>query len=275
MLDPKKLMLMVAPNGARKNKEDHPALPLSPEELALCAEECLEAGASMMHLHVRDQKGGHSIEPELYRMALKAIRDRIGAQMILQVTSEAVGQYNKHQQMAMVKDLGPEAVSLALRELCPGEDDETAMHDFIKWMRREHIMPQYILYSPEELLRFIKLKNKGFFLDDNPFVLCVVGRYQKEQNLITEDMLLPFLDHLEREIFPWSVCSFGPMEHKIALKAATAGGHCRIGYENNIYLEDGGISFNNAQLISQFSQSLCSTSRILASADEIRQAFCG
>lgn len=273
MLDPKKLMLMVAPNGARKSKQDHPALPISPEELALCAEECLAAGASMLHLHVRDRDGGHTIDADTYRKALKAIDQQVGKKLIVQVTSEAVGIYNKEQQMAMVRDLKPEAVSLALRELCPDEADEASMHDFIVWMRQEHVMPQYILYSPEEVLRFKKLKNKGFFLDDLPHALFVVGRYQKNSTLITEELLDPFLENLTKNDFPWSVCSFGPMENKIALKASSMGGHCRIGYENNIYLSNGNISQNNAQLILQFSQMISSGNRILAKADEIREAY--
>ena len=51
-------MLTVAPNGGRKTKADHPALPLSPDELARTAAECLERGASMIHLHVRDGGAG-------------------------------------------------------------------------------------------------------------------------------------------------------------------------------------------------------------------------
>lgn len=273
MLDPKKLILMVAPNGARKSKKDHPALPISPDELALCAEECLAAGASMVHLHVRDKDGGHTIDADTYRKALKAIDQQVGKKLIVQVTSEAVGFYNKEQQMAMVRDLKPEAVSLALRELCPDEADEKAFHKFIVWMRQEHVMPQYILYSPEEVLRFINLKNKGYFLDDLPQALFVVGRGQKNLALITDNLLDPFMCNIAKEDFPWSVCSFGPMENKIALKASSMGGHCRIGYENNIYLNNGNISQNNAQLIRQFSQMISSGQRILAKADEIREAY--
>ncbi len=55
MTDP--VVIAVAPNGARKSKADHPRLPLTPSELAECAQDCLDAGASMLHLHVRDAAG--------------------------------------------------------------------------------------------------------------------------------------------------------------------------------------------------------------------------
>ena len=55
-------LIMVAPNGARKTKADHPALPITPAELAATASACLEAGAAAIHLHVRDRDGGHTLE---------------------------------------------------------------------------------------------------------------------------------------------------------------------------------------------------------------------
>jgi uncharacterized protein (DUF849 family) len=51
------VILAVAPNGARKTKADHPALPMTPEEIAMTAAACHEAGAAMIHLHVRDPDG--------------------------------------------------------------------------------------------------------------------------------------------------------------------------------------------------------------------------
>ena len=72
------VVIAVAPNGARKRRDDHPRLPLSPGELAQCAADCLAAGASMMHLHVRDAEGRHSLEPADYRAAIAAIRERTG-----------------------------------------------------------------------------------------------------------------------------------------------------------------------------------------------------
>src|SRR5579863_3077605 len=65
-----RVIVTVAPNGGRKTKADHPALPLTADELARTAAECLERGASMIHLHVRDKDGGHSLDPEAYRSVI-------------------------------------------------------------------------------------------------------------------------------------------------------------------------------------------------------------
>ncbi len=69
--------IAVAPNGGRRTKADHPALPMTPEELARTAAECLDAGAAMIHVHVRDRDGKHLLDAEAYRQAIGAIRAEV------------------------------------------------------------------------------------------------------------------------------------------------------------------------------------------------------
>src|SRR5277367_189778 len=73
-----RVVLTVAPNGGRKTKADHPALPLAGDELARTAAECLERGASMVHLHVRDAEGEHCLDPEVYRATIARICQEVG-----------------------------------------------------------------------------------------------------------------------------------------------------------------------------------------------------
>jgi 3-keto-5-aminohexanoate cleavage enzyme len=117
------LVLMVAPNGARSGKADHPNLPMTPDEIAREAARCCEAGATGLHLHVRAQDGQHSLEPALYRDAIAATRRAVGERMVVQTTTEAVGRYSPEEQMKAVRELRPEAVSLGLRELIPQDGD--------------------------------------------------------------------------------------------------------------------------------------------------------
>ncbi len=65
-------ILAVAPNGARRTNTDHPALPMTADEIARTAAECREAGAAMIRLHVRDRNGDHSLDADLYRDAICA-----------------------------------------------------------------------------------------------------------------------------------------------------------------------------------------------------------
>ena len=66
-MNDRNIAIAVAPNGGRKTKADHPALPLTPAELAATAAECLEAGAAMIHVHVRDANGRHLLDADAYR----------------------------------------------------------------------------------------------------------------------------------------------------------------------------------------------------------------
>src|ERR1700752_2099522 len=105
-----RVVLAVAPNGGRKTKADHPALPLTPGELARTAAECLERGASMIHLHVRDGEGQHCLAPEVYRVTMAQICEAVGDRLVVRITSEAVGRYSPAEQRAAVLKANPEAV---------------------------------------------------------------------------------------------------------------------------------------------------------------------
>lgn len=265
-------VVMSAPNGARRGKADHPGIPLSPRELADNAQEILDCGASLLHLHVRDESDRHTLEPERYRMAIDAVRDRVGDRLVIQVTTEAVGAYSAEQQMAVVKELRPEAVSIALRELVPNRDDLADASDFFGWLKSKNVMPQYILYSPDEVRWFDDLRGRGIFHDDLPFVLFVLGRYG------TRDYGDPagikdYRQALGDERVPWAVCCFGPREDEASQIAATDGGHARVGFENNLLMPDGSEAPDNAALVKLAAGHAHAAGRQLATANDVRQLF--
>lgn len=265
MADP--FIIMSAPNGARRQKSDHPAIPVSPQDMATCAEEIIAAGASILHLHVRDDLGGHSLDVGRYRASTRAIRDAVGHDIIIQATSEAVGRYCRQEQMAMVKDLKPEAVSLALRELAPDDDDLAEMADFVQWMVREHIFPQYILYDENDYQRFEAWRKQGVFENDRPFTLFVLGNYHGTSQTKEADQLKL---RTRQAAFPWAVCGFGTDEVNAVTHAVKNNGHIRVGFENNIWREDGQLLSGNAEMIRLCADAAHKQERPVATADEVR-----
>ncbi|MFQ5776142.1 MAG: 3-keto-5-aminohexanoate cleavage protein [Kiloniellaceae bacterium] len=262
------LILAVAPNGARKTKADHPALPMTPPEIARCAAACAEAGAAMIHLHVRDRSGGHTLDAETYRAAIAAVRRETGGRMIIQVTSEAVGLYSPAQQMAMVREVRPEAVSLAVREIVPDAAHEKPAAEFLAWLKAEAILPQFILYSDRDLARFGDLIARAIVPPGPHFVLFVLGRYTRGERSEPAD-LLPFLaangaGHV------WAMCAFGPRETACAVAAAALGGHARVGFENNLRLPDGALAPDNAALVAAAAAGAEAIGRPLADAEAAR-----
>ncbi len=244
------MLFTVAPNGARLTQADHPALPILPAELAECAVQCHEAGAAMIHLHVRDEHDKHILDGDRYRAASKAIREALGDEIVIQVTTEAVGIYSSDQQMALVRDVRPEAVSLGLRELLPEDGDEKLFAEFWSWMEQERIWPQVILYSADDVRRLIGLRKRGVLGSGHLSVLFVLGRYGKQ--LAQANELVPFMNAIEGQAdLDWSVCAFGQYENACVTAAACFGGHARIGFENNRQLANGLTVKNNAELVQQ------------------------
>ncbi len=267
------LVLAVAPNGARKTKADHAALPIEPDEIARTAAACREAGAAMIHLHVRDREGRHSLDVEAYRAAIAALRREVGDGLVIQATSEAVGRYSAAEQMAMVRELRPEAVSLAVRELVPDAAAEPEAAAFFAWLAAERILPQFIVYSDEDLRRFDGLVARGVVPEGPCSLLFVLGRYTKGQVSTPED-LLPFLA-ANPQRHGWAVCAFGRREAACALAAAALGGHARVGFENNLYLPDGALAPGNAALIAAVADGARGIGRPLADADAARAIMTG
>ncbi len=262
-------IVMSAPNGARRGTDDHHSLPITPDEIATCAEDVADAGASIIHLHVRDGQGAHSLDPDRYRAAIAAIRGRVGDSIVVQITTEAFGLYSAEQQMAVVRELKPEAVSLALREFCPAANHESAAAEFFAWLKTEDVMPQYILYSPEEVTRFEDLRRRGIIPDDWPFVLLVLGRYSDSLQG-DPDLLGRYVEGLQQDV-TWMVCCFGRSENEAVVAAARRHGHARVGFENNLELPDGTVAPDNAALVRLAAESGGDAGRHIASADDVRQ----
>lgn len=263
------LILANAPNGATRSKADHPALPITESEIARTAAEIAEAGAALIHVHVRDAQGRHLLDAQAYRAVTAAIRAEVGDRLVVQITSEAAGRYEAPEQMAVVRATRPEAVSLALREIVPDAGAETAAAAFFTWARRERVLLQIILYEPAEVARYADLKSRGVLGEGGDFPLFVLGRYTPGQVSRPAD-LLPFLAEAGEGVPLWSICAFGPRENACALVAAGLGGHVRVGFENSLLAPDGHPAESNAAQIRRAAEGTRLLGRPLADADTAR-----
>ncbi len=263
-------MVMVAPNGARRTKCDHPAIPLSGPEIAAEAVACARAGAAALHLHVRNNDNRHTINPDAYRLVLDEIRTVVGDDLVVQITSEAAGVYSPAEQMDMVRRVRPEAVSLAMAEILPPGGDECRVADFLRWLKAEKIAPQFIVFSADELREFLALREKGVVPFAEPFLLFVLGRYSATQESDPDD-LAPFLEALGKETLPWSMCAFGRNEAACVKAAIEAGGHVRVGFENNILRPDGTPYGTNCEVVRSAVDTVAALGHTVMSVAETRE----
>ncbi len=232
-------MIIAAPNGARRGKKDHPNLPVTVPEIATQAALCQQAGAAVLHLHVRDGNGAHSLDAGLYRAANTAIAGAAPG-MLVQITTEAAGIFGLEAQIACVEAVRPEAVSVAWREFAPEENP--AARRFYDWAQDEGIHVQHILYSPKEIARF-----NAYGLQHQS-VLLVLGQYGSAEARPGD---LPAYLGALGEVRDWTVCAFGPKEHAVAMAAIKAGGHARVGFENNLWRRDGKLAAGTHELVAQ------------------------
>lgn len=265
------VVICVAPNGARRGRADHPRLPITSDEIAKEARACCEAGASVLHLHVRDSDGSHTLAPASYRSAISAVEREVGDRLVVQVTTEAVGRYSPPEQIAVVRELRPRAASVALRELIPDDAALPAAAEFFEWAALERVALQFILYSREDARRLAALAAAGVLACDRPNVLFVLGRYTRGQQSDPLE-LLPFLDGWPRD-WPWSVCAFGPAEIRCVGAAVALGGHARVGFENNLHLPDGRIASGTAELATGVASVATALGRRVATAADAKRVY--
>ena len=264
--------IAVAPNGGRRTKADHPAIPLGPKDLGETAAAARDAGAAMIHVHVRKPDGTHLLDADAYAAAIAGIAAAVGDRLVIQMTSEALGVYSPPEQIAVVKAVKPEAVSLALRELCPTAAEETEFAAFLLWLKANAVVPQFIVYAADEFARLNALIRRGLVPWQDPPVLFVLGRYTAGQISSPPD-LLPFLEPTLHRPGHWMTCAFGRYEAACATAAALMGGHVRIGFENNLYLPDGSLAADNAASVAAAANALAACGLDLADATELRAAW--
>ncbi|WP_421855981.1 3-keto-5-aminohexanoate cleavage protein [Oricola sp.] len=242
--------IMVAPNGARLTKADHPALPITIAEIVATARRCHAAGADGLHAHVRDIDGKHVLDAGLYRELGGEMR-RAVPEMAVQITTEAVGLYSPGEQMAVVRAVQPNMVSIAVREIAVC--DAAALGAFFAELEERGTAVQHIIYTPDDIA-LLRAMLPGV---TTPQLLFVLGRYTEGQ-VSQPDDLDPFLAALAATGWQadWAVCAFGRRETECLAHGSKHGGKVRVGFENNCQNADGSTAADNAERVREIAQLL-------------------
>ncbi len=270
------LAIMVAPNGARKGHAEHPNLPITIDAIVREAVACHAAGAQAIHMHVRDDEGRHSLDAARYVAATEAVRQAAGSDLIVQITTEAVGLYKPHEQIAVVRAVQPEAVSIATKELIPDPSTEAAAADLYHWAYQQRIAVQHIVYAADELAHLLDLIARGVVPGQHHSLIFPLGRYATGQESDPAE-LVPFIAKVREqggaERFSWWTCAFGAAETVSLVATAALGGHCRIGFENSFFNSDGSRADNNAERIADLRAGLHSVRRPPATRAEVMRSL--
>ncbi|HNQ75204.1 MAG TPA: 3-keto-5-aminohexanoate cleavage protein [Pseudothauera hydrothermalis] len=264
------VFITVAPNGARRGKGDHAAIPLTLSEIVAEARACRAAGASILHLHIREADGRHSLDVGRYRETMAAVRE--ACDIVLQPTTERVGIFAPADMMQVQRALAPEMITFNLQELLDpdGPEQVAAVRDFLAETAAAGTVPQYIVYSPEQLAVLRRWWEDGWLPQAEPYVLVVLGRYAG--SLSRPAYIFSYLPFFP-ERWRWGVCAFGREELACVVQAALAGGHCRVGFENNLTAADGTPLANNAEQVGRLAGILGQLGFAVADPTAVRQTF--
>ncbi|MEF3047842.1 3-keto-5-aminohexanoate cleavage protein [Pseudotabrizicola sp. L79] len=232
--------VMVAPNGARRGKSDHPALPITLPEIIETARSCYAAGAHGLHLHIRDDQGAHSLDSGRYREALAEL-GRALPELLVQITTEAVGLFSVADQLACLAQVRPAWASIAVREIA--RDGGLAPQVYAT-CAEAGTRVQHIVYDPDDLALLHDWQSQGIIQPGQDDVLCVLGRYSQGQQSLPSD-LAPFLAHLPPN-GQKMLCAFGGQEHACLAAGAAHGFALRVGFENSLTNAQGTPHQDNA-----------------------------
>ena len=237
--------VMVAPNGARRGKADHPALPITIAETVEAAVACHAAGAGAIHAHLRDGDGRHWLDAGAYGELIAEIA-RAAPGLPVQITTEAAGRYDAPAQRALLTRVTAEGVSIALSEMLSDGDRAAARASYHR-LAEAGVAVQHILYEPAHVGLLAQELAEGTIPGGGLTVLYVLGRYTAGQQS-DPAMIAPFLTTAkEAGLAPdWAVCAFGHSETACLAEAFAKGGKARVGFENNLHMADGSLAPDNA-----------------------------
>ncbi len=236
--------LMVSPNGSRKMKKDHPAVPLSISEIVNTAKNCYIAGADAIHFHVRDKNGLHVLDSGLYKEALAEL-EGVVPEMHLQITTEAVGRYTPEDMRKLAYDVSTPGISIGIREMIPSFRPIQEDIKIYQYLSEKGVKIQHILYGPEDVDLLAVALDKSGLSKQGVWCLFVIGHYTGK--ISSPSNIQPFLDRAKANDIKadWAICAFGKEEVSCIKSAIKLGGKIRVGFENSIFMPDGKISPNN------------------------------
>lgn len=263
-----KLIITAALTGAEVTQDIQPNLPITAEEIAIEAEKAYEAGASIVHVHAREDDGSPTQDKEFY----KEIKEKIEARcpVIFQPSTGGATWHTAEERLQPV-ELSPEMATLSTGTCNFGEDvfmnTQEYMIKFAKKMQEKGVKPEIEVFEAGMIANAQYLVKKG--LIDTPlhfdFVLGVPGAMPASaRNLVYMADTVPAGS-------TWTVAGIGRHETPLAMMAIAMGGHVRVGFEDNIYYKKGELAESNAQLVERIARLAAEAGREVATPDEARE----
>jgi 3-keto-5-aminohexanoate cleavage enzyme len=267
------LILSVATTGGHHGKEANPNLPITPAEVAADVAACEEAGASIVHLHAREDDGTETKAVDRFQALVDAIHDACD-DVIVNLTTGGGGIFSREARIAPVLETDPRP-ELATVDLGPvnfgqtrtAENTREQNEEFAERMRAAGVKPELELFNPGHLPEADHLVDAGLL--DEPYWATVIfglqnGTPPRPRNLLN------FVDNLPDPV-EWQCLAVGKHQLPLTTMAITMGGHVRVGLEDNVYYRRGELAESNAQLVRRAARIANELERPIASTTDTRE----
>ena len=265
-----KVIITVATTGAWPSKKDNPNVPLTPKEIADDVYACWQAGATVAHLHMRDDQGKGTMNKEKFRETVELIRDQCN--IVLNLTTSGDLDATNETRMAHLIELKPELASFDAGSM-------NWMHqsvflnspDFLEklgiTMRESGVKPEIEVFDAGMVYNALYYQKKGILAGPLhfQFVLGAAGGSAATvENLVYLRSLIP-------NEATWSALGIGVGHIPIMLAAIAMGGHIRVGMEDNVYYAKNRLAESNAELVRRAARVLREANKEIATPDEARR----
>ena len=261
------LIITCAPVGGEIMPDQTPHLPVTPAQLGATAAAIREAGASIVHVHCRNDDGSNTHDVERFRDAYAQIRAQ--SDLIVQFsTGGAIGM--TPQERASVLELRPEMATLTCGSVNFGDDifenSFPIMRGILAKMREYGVTPELEIFDKGHLANARRLASEGVLTlpQHADFVLGVPGGMEA-----TVQNLCDLVDDLPAGC-TWTVAGIGRQQLALAMVAIAMGGHVRVGLEDNLYYSKGRLA-RNEELVARVARIAHEAGRPVATPDQARE----
>lgn len=265
-----KLIITAAICGAEVTKKQNPNVPYTISEVAEEAKRAYEEGASIIHLHVRNDDGTPTQDKERFCACIAEIKKRCPKAIIQVSTGGAVGMSNLERLQPVY--LMPKMATLDCGTMNFGGDEifintEDTIIDFAKKMKELGVKPEIEVFDKGMIDTAVRLFNKGII--ESPMHFNFVMGVKGGINATVRDF--SFMVGSIPINATYTVSGIGKNEFKMAALAIADGGHIRVGFEDNLYVENGVLAKSNGELVAKAVRIARELGRDIASPEEARK----
>jgi uncharacterized protein (DUF849 family) len=275
-------------SGVVANKEQHPAIPYTPEEYAAEARRAVDAGAAMIHMHARKHDGTPSFEVENYREISDAIKSECG-DVIINFSTGAVG-ISVEKRLEYLDAIRPDIAALNMgsmnyakyskrrKEFIFGfvfENSFDSIIQFLTAMNEYGIRPEHECFELGHLASLEPLIDMGIL--QSPLQISLVtgvlgGTPARAANLKHMSTQVPQPDgHGGDGVNNWGMVGVSREQWDLVPVAIAEGGNVRVGLEDNFYLPSGELAKGNGDLCEEAARQIEAGGRKVASIAEARE----